>query len=626
MDTPVFKHTLVERFADLHDIERCFADADTVVFDTETTGLRPYHGDKVCGFSLYFPEANRAFYIPVRHGEGNNLNPEQVFAWLKGYMFDPSVNYIGFNTKFDLHFLLGEGLPAPTQVEDVMIAAHLLNENEALSNDNKRTGAYQLKRLARKYLGAWAGTGEDELKAWLIKKGYGKKGQMWQLPAEDVAYYAMMDVVITWHLREFYRPHLERWHQWELYKQRNDFLLYYLLPCERNGVYTDIGTMLDHMAEIQPKTAALLAELREAATECGLNDFNPNAPAQVKAFLNMKGYHLGSTNAKFLEPLARDGELWPSRILDYRRLSKARTSFYIPYLEHRDKRGYIHTSYFATGTSSGRISSGTPNFQQISKRGDLKKIFKPRPGYIFMQFDYKTLELRLAVHFAKEGKMRQMMLDGADLHQYTADRLSEMLNRPISRQLGKTSNFGLVYGQGARRAALEFGIDLKLAEQLVRGWRSLYPAFQKFSYALSDLAQQWRTVEGKKPTNEEQGYQYLRLFNGRVRHYSEFAFYGEDAGFKDALNFLCQGTGAAVTEISALRIGRQIDGDDRILPIMTTHDSLTFEVHEDYINEAYQLIKIEMEDWDHLFSLPLLVSCEIGRENLKDMVEYDPEA
>src|SRR5690242_1434372 len=121
--------------------------------DTETNGLRPYHGDRIWGISLYNPFLDKAWYIPVRYLNEWNVSDRAYERLLHLISRQPLL--IFFNAKFDLHMLYVDGMPEPKRVEDVMIAAQLLNENEWLSNGQQK-GAYQLKRLARKYLGAGA--------------------------------------------------------------------------------------------------------------------------------------------------------------------------------------------------------------------------------------------------------------------------------------------------------------------------------------------------------------------------------------------------------------------------------------------------------------------------------------
>ncbi len=585
-----------------------------IAIDTETTGLQPYHGDRMIGLSLYFPEPDKNFYLPFRHEDGSNL----PISWLKDlksvYPRNNAV-YVGHNIKFDLHVLEVDGFKRPNLIEDTMIAAHLLNENEP---------TFALKKLAVKYLGAWAGEGEEALQQAAIERGYSAKTQMAFLPASLVAPYAEMDTKITWALREFYRTALERWDQWDFYQERNEYLLKFLFEAEKNGIYINDRVIAENVEQINSRLPAIIEELRAEATLMGNSDYNPNSPAQTLDFLRGKGYDLKSTGADYLDPLDREGDYWPGQILTYRRLTKLNSSFYTPYLNLRDPNGFVHTTYRAAGPVTGRLSSSDPNLQQVphkakkgDPRNDVKAVFQPRPGYVFVPSDYRQLELRLAIHFANEKKMRQMFNEGIDLHQYTADELTRMLNYDINRDLGKRANFGLLYRMGPDKAALKFGIDLKLATSLVQGWRDLYPEFGRAYKSFMYKAEQWRDEYGRSDGR----YQYIRLHNNRIKHFHEATRQGENETYK-AWNFVVQGTGAAITEESALRISRIYDGDDRVLPVLTVHDSLVWEVRIDFVKEFVPVMTECMTDYPE-YVVPLAIETVIGGSNWRDTVPYE---
>jgi DNA polymerase I len=593
-----------------------------VAIDTETNGLRPYHGHRLIGISFYFPIANVSAYLPFRHqhevkDESHNL-PIEWLDMLSEHYPHPLTTYVGHNLKFDLHVLHVDGFRRPDQVEETMIAAHLLNENEWLSNDEQVKGAYGLKRLAKKYLGDWAVEGEEELEQAAKEYGVSAKGQMALLPPHFVSKYAEMDTEITWKLREFYRPQLEKWYQWELYQIQSEYMLKFLFEAEKNGMYVNIETIEKHLAEIQEELPTLRAELAQEAQLSGNSDFNPGSPSQVLEFLRARGYGLESTGVEHLEPLSRAGDVWPKKILRYRKLSKLETSFYEPYTLARDPYGFIHTSYLVTGTTTGRLASIDPNLQQVPKKGQIKEVFEARHGKKLVVFDYSQLELRLAIHFSGEKKMREMFNAGVDLHQYTADELTRMLNYPVDRDLGKRSNFGLLYRMGGEEAALQFGIDIKLAFKLVKGWRNLYSEFGNAYYAFTLKAKQWRDEEGN-PSGE---YQFIRLEDNRIKHFHEFQDYvyldkktNEERPrneYYKAWNFVIQGTGAGITRTSALRIARLFDHDPRVLPVLTVHDSLGWEVDEDFVQEFVGIVRREMTNYPQ-YVVPLKVEAQVGK-------------
>ena len=606
---------LVETSEEYNRVLELLQEEPIIAIDTETNGLQPYHGNQIIGVSLYFPNAKEGYYLPFRHEKGNNL-PIECLEDLRRYYPVLGKTYVGHNIKFDLHMLNVDGFSRPDQVEDTMLAAHILNENEP---------TFALKKLAVKYLGAWAGEGETDLQQQAEALGLGAKTQMASIPASLVSKYAELDTKITWELREFYRPALDRWNQWDFYQQHNEYLLKFLFEAEKNGLYINADTIKQNVAIIESKLPGILQNLKEEARLTGNSDFNPNSPSQTLDFLRAKGYDLPSTGADCLEPYNRAGDVWPQQILAYRRLSKLKNGFYTPYESLRDSYGFVHTTYHAAGPVTGRLSSSDPNLQQVPRKAgktemkeknDVKAIFEARPGYVLVVSDYSQLELRLAIHFANQYTMKEMILQGLDLHQYTADNLTYMLGYEISRDIGKRSNFGLLYRMGGEKAALKFGIPVQMADELVEGWRNLYPEFGRAYYAYMNRATEWRDADGSKNGK----YQFIRLYNARIKHFHEATRRGESATYK-AWNFVVQGTAAAITEESALRISRIFDGDSRVLPVLTVHDSLGWEIEESFIDEFVSVMIHEMTDYPD-FSVPLEIDTQVGY-NWRDMISYE---
>lgn len=606
---------LVETLNDYNWVVDMLHTEELIAVDTETNGLRPYSGDRLIGISFYFPDAGRGAYLPFRHEDGNNV-PIKWLEYLKDHYPLPGKTYIGHNTKFDLHVFNVDGFRRPDLIEDTMIAAHLLNENE---------DSFALKTLAVKYLGEWAGEGEEGIQKAAAELGFGAKTQMAYLPAKIVAPYAEMDTQITWALREKYRPALVKWDQWDFYKQLSEFELLFLYEAEKNGIYINDEQIVQNMMDINNTLPFLLQELRDEAVYTGNSDFNPNSPSQTLDFLRAKGYDLPSTGADYLEPYNRAGDVWPTKILAYRRLSKLQTSFYEPYLKLRDPNGFVHTTYHIAGPVTGRLSSSNPNLQQVPRKAgktemkqknDVKAIFQARPGYKLVVSDYGQLELRIAIHFAGERKMRDMFLKDMDLHQYTADELTRMLGYDINRDIGKRSNFGLLYRMGGDKAALKFGIPVQMAADLVQGWRDLYPEFSRAYYAFMEKASQWRNPDGSQGGK----FQYVRLDSGRIRHFHEATRRGENETYK-AWNFVVQSTGNDITRESATKIARMFDGDDRVLPVLTVHDSLGWEIAEDFIDEFVPIMQDIMTDYPQ-YVVPMKVDTQVGY-NWRDMTPYE---
>lgn len=624
---------------------------DFIAVDTETDGLRPFHGTKVIGISFYFPDWLESYYLPLRHGTGYNYPVEDALSRLKDVYPLPDKTYIFFNAAFDLHMLHTDGFSDPARIEDVMIAAHILNENEQL---NSLKGPYQLKRLAGQYLGEWAVAGEDELKAKAKQAGVNPKSEMWKLPASDVALYAMMDTEITWHLREFYRPHLHTWDQWALYRQRSYFLLNSLLRMERNGMRVDPDTIRRHQQENAGEVQALYNDLVSQAVKLKHSKgpaFNPGSPKQLIEFFALAGQSLTTTSKQTLQALADGGNVWAESVLRYRTLSKADSTYYSRYLADMTDKGRIHASFNVIGTRTGRLSSRNPNLQQVPRSGTykVKEVFIVPKGFYLVQVDYATMEIRLGAHYAYErsiidlykrdpkadihtATMHQMdvrntvfngMSDaeilhylGADPEALTEDEIRARAHKQM-RHVAKTANFGLLYGMGPRKAAEFWQVSVERAKVIYDAWHAAYPAFRQAVQDYANLAAEWRNADGLVDMPDSK-FQYLHLpINKRTRKFNSYPEH-ERPFWTGGFNFMVQGTGAAVTELSIMRVCDRFQDNGVFQPVATVHDSFLFYVQKDAAPEVIPEVARIMTNWPE-FSVPLTVDVEYSEDHWKGL-------
>lgn len=614
---------------------------------------------------------------PDKVVKGTNLPVE----WIKEIPTNTPQVWLGFNAKFDMHVLYNEGLTVPATVYDTMIAAQILNEEEDAFHGSRK-GAYELKRLSRAYLGPDSTPGEEELFEHLKELGYRTKGDMWRLSAEQTHQYATDDVKLTWKLFKFYEPYLAKWQQWDLFVEYCEFYRKVLFRMEKNGVRIDLDKLNQLDSEAEEETLRLHGLINDVAKEVGLwtdvsetwtkyrmekyyyggteedrlkAHFNPASPNQLKELFRASGTPIVDTTADTLERLSQVGNGLASLVLDWRVQSKARNTFLGPWREAADPRGYIHPTYLIL-TTTGRTICMDPNFLQVPRKGRyaVKSVVVPEDGFSMFQGDYKSQELYYAIHVAGEGQMAELVENGEDLHAYTTEALQirnllfegmndrevlRMVGVPMSkvqtmtdeeaakqvwtslRYLGKTANFGLLYGMGAERGAEYFNVSKTGAKALISAWHNQYPGFRAAYNSYQELAKLWRDPSGNPASPDSGGYQYIRLEDGRVRRYHLARLAGQVPAYHTAFNFVVQGTGAIITRRATMRVCELFPDDDVFIPKLTVYDSLIGDIRKDKIDEVVSAIKSVMEDYD---SNPRMrVEPEIG-PNWLELKEWKP--
>lgn len=565
-----------DKFFDMISFIKGFSE---LVFDLETTGLNPYKEDRLCGIAIYC--GSQSFYFPFRHGEGVNLplsyirHFDDVFVGKK---------LVGWNTKFDLSFLLADNIPISDDIEDVMLCAHLLNENE--SN-------FRLKDLGRKYIDPNAKDEQLELVEELSSRGL-KKGQMWRLPPELVYEYAEMDVILTHKLKSFYYPHLVKHSLSNLWSEYNYYLLV-ILAMEKRGIKLNVELIHEYIKRNDDRKEEILSEIK---TLLGYT-INPNSPKQVSALFGIQ-----STDVETLEgiddPIAR-------LIVEFRRCTKANSSYYKALLDNMDSEGVIHPNFNIIGTVTGRLSCNTPNLQAIPRKSDdpndprnyIKEVFKARKGYVLVQLDYKQAEVYIGAHYAKAKNLNQMIAEGKDIHGETASSLG------IPRFAAKRLNFSLQYGIGAYSLSKDLGVTPSVAQNYINLYNTVHPEISEL-YDHMDLVA--RT----------QG--YITQFTGRRRLYD-----GKKSPYHKASSNLIQGTVAEIMRIASTKIYKFLL-DKGAYQLLHVHDSIILEIPEDRVqNLVNNIIGIMTDFYDDngnpLFTNILKVDVEYGRDwyNMKGL-------
>jgi len=389
-----------------------------------------------------------------------------------------------------------------------------------------------------------------------------------------------------------------------------------LAEMELLGAKLDVRSLKGLDKELDKKLAALAKEIYKLAGKT----FNINSPKQLGEILfkklkidtvGVKKTKTGqiSTNEETLI-LIRGRHPIAEIILEYRELFKLQSTYVRPLSELADKGGRIHTTYVQTGTSTGRLSSQSPNLQNIPIESawgrKVRRAFVAEKGYLLAAFDYSQIELRVLASLSGDPKMIEAFNNDLDIHKLTAANVFNVpleKVKPEMRRLAKTLNFGVVYGMGANAFAKTSGLSVAEARKFIEEY---FSDFKKIKEWQEEVKSQTRT------------FGYVTNLNGRRRWLLEAAsmFRGEAAeAERAAINMPVQGLAADIIKIAMLKVAAELKKrkwENEARMILTIHDELLFEIKENIIKEAEALIKKIMESAYEL-EVPIKVTAKIGK-------------
>jgi DNA polymerase I len=558
-----------------------------VAVDTETTSLDEMRAELV-GISLAL-EPGLACYIPVGHvtGEGDlfgggaraegQMTIAEALEALRPVLEDDAVLKIGHNMKYDWKILARYGVRV-TPFDDTMLMSYALNGG--LHN-------HGMDVLAERYLAHICVPIKDLL-------GSGKQAITFErVPIEAATKYAAEDADVTIRLWRLFKPQLPRARVTTVYETLERPLVRVLADMEMTGVQVDRQVLSRMSGAFAQKMAALEDEIYGLAG----GKFNIGSPAQVGEILfGQMGLPGGtrtkngqwSTPADVLEDLATEHD-FPARVLDYRQLSKLKSTYTDALQEHvHPQTGRVHTCYSIAGANTGRLASTDPNLQNIPIRTEegrrIREAFVAPPGRVLVSLDYSQIELRILAHIAGIEALKQAFRDGLDIHAMTA---SQMFNVPLDqmtsevRRRAKAINFGVIYGISGWGLARNLRIPRDEAQAFIDTYFERFPGIRAYMDETIGFAKRHGHVE--------------TLF-GRKIHTPEINAKGPTAGFarRAAINAPIQGTAADVIRRAMVRVPAAIEG----LParmLLQVHDELLFEVDEDAADALIPRVRDVME-------------------------------
>ena len=519
-----------------------------IALDTETDSLDSMRANLV-GVSLATAPGS-ACYVPLQHKAtggglfGGVLVEGQVplaeaIAVLKPLLEDPSILKIGQNLKYDIEVLKRHGIVV-SPIDDTMLISYVLESGDV---------GHGMDELSLRHLNHKCIPFKDVA-------GSGKSMITFdRVPVADATRYAAEDADITLRLWLLLKPRLAAMGKLAVYETLERPLVAVLAAMEMEGILIDPELLRRLSNDLATACAGIETLVYELAGE----RFNIGSPKQLGDILyGRMGLGGGrktatgawSTDSDALEDLAGQGIELARRVLDWRQLSKLRSTYTdaLPnYINPETKR--VHTSYSMAATSTGRLASTDPNLQNIPVRTEegrkIRSAFIAPEGSKLVSADYSQIELRVVAHVADIAQLKKAFAEGLDIHAMTA---SEMFNVPVEgmdpqvRRRAKAINFGIIYGISAFGLANQLGIGREEAGEYIRTYFKRFPGIRDY-------------MEATKQAAREQG--YVETIFGRRMHFprikspnpSERAFLE-----RAAINAPIQGAAADIIRRAMIRM------------------------------------------------------------------------
>lgn len=591
------KYELVQDLKSLEGWVSAARKRGVLAVDTETTSLDAVAAELV-GISLA-TEAGKACYIPLGHKgdapsdggldlEGGGAEaPKQIpmdeaIATLKPLLEDPGVLKIGQNIKYDMLVFARQGI-AVAPIDDTMLLSYVV-EGGLHGHGMDDLAQIHLDYQTIKFKDV-AGSGKNQV-------------TFDHVPLDKALDYAAEDADITLRLHQVLKPRLVSDRLTTVYETIERPLVPVLAAMELIGIKADRDTL----RRMSNDFAARIGELEVEIHKLAGRPFTIGSPKQLGEILfdemSLPGGKKGksgsyATGADILEGLAAQGHDLPARVLDWRQLSKLKST-YTDALQNQinEETGRVHTSYSQAVASTGRLSSNDPNLQNIPIRTEegrkIRTAFVAEKDHVLLSVDYSQIELRLTAEIAEVDALKQAFHDGQDIHAITAAQVFDIPVEgmdPMTRRKAKAINFGIIYGISAFGLAQNLGIPQGEARDYIAAYFERYPGIRGYMDRTKELAREQgfvTTLFGRKihiPGIQDK--------NPARRSFSERA----------AINAPIQGTAADIIKRAMIRVPPALEQAGlKAMMLLQVHDELLFEVPKNEVEETSALVREVMEN------------------------------
>jgi DNA polymerase-1 len=590
-----YDYTLINNEKDFEVLVSKLLECKRFAFDTETTGLDPFTS-KIVGISFSL-EKSKACYVAIRTPMGEpSLDESFVLDKLRPIFANKDILKVNQNIKFDLLVLLVNGMTTEGVAGDSMIADYLLHSGER---------SHGLDELVKRYL-------NHEMIS--ITELIGVKGKnkvqklMSEVNSEVVALYACEDSDAAFQLASFLEDEISKTvvdgskdRLLELYKKIEIPLVSVLARMQFRGICIDAEFLKILGVEMALELERVEKEIHILAGK----PFQISSLPQLRAvlyddlqlpMLKKTGVSKeASTDQETLEKLAvldHPGAAIPRKILEFRQLAKLKSTYVdaIPELV-QPSTGRIHAAFNQTVTATGRLSSSTPNLQNIPVRREMgqqiRKAFLPKEGWALVSADYSQIELRLLAHFCDDKNMIKAFEDEKDIHSQVASEIfaiPETMVSPDMRRTAKTVNFGIIYGISAHGLAQRLEIDRYDASRFIDAYFARYPNVLKYQ---DDLLSKCRNTG------------YVSTILGRRRRIDGIrdrsTFQQRNQPEREAINMEIQGSAADLIKLAMIGVDQALSENNlEAKLLLQIHDELVIECPKAEIDAVKKLLITEM--------------------------------
>ena len=597
VDTKIYKSILKEK--DLDELIKDLNERSIISVDTETSSLNPHEANLV-GISLSYA-TNKAYYIPLSHKKVIGIKKEIVLKKLKVILEDPSIKKVGQNIKYDYIIFENNGIKL-NPIEDTMLLSYTLDAG------NNR---HNMDTLSELHLGHKTISYKEVV-------GTGKKQLNFsEVDLKTATKYAAEDADITLRLYEILSERVLKEKLEKVYEVFEKPMIKILSKLETNGVKVDDN----HLKKLSKKFEDRLIKIEKDIYKVSGKKFNIGSPKQLGEIIyndlkiaKLKKTKKGSlaTSAKILEDLALTGHKFPNLVLEWRQVSKLKSTYTDALQEHISKKTKrVHTSFLLAATNTGRLASSDPNLQNIpvktSDGREIRKAFVADKNNVLISADYNQIEMRILADMADVKELKKAFKNNQDIHALTASQVFDVPINKVSddfRRKAKAINFGIIYGITQYGLAKQISVSNQEALEFINSYFKKFPEIKDY---MSD------TVK----TCRKKGY-VTNIFGRRIhlRGINDKNFSVRSFQERAAINAPIQGSAADIIRLAMIKIDKILEEKQNAKILLQIHDELIFECLKKDESSVKKIIKeamVSVSSSDHhMFSIPLEVSINSG--------------